>query len=383
MGNGLQTAKENCMSRLPTLLLVDDPGTSVDKSVYQLAQGKVGAIATEPYLKELNWSEVTLPGYKSSMSPERQSWVKYGGQVFAVGTYARSLEARLVVNQVKGDRMIPKILSSVWCAAVQNQLPHRFNAAIMGLLPPSEMAAADRIKPDLVRALSEFETPTGTYRVKAQVDFLPEGRGISLYKELSDPQYLERTCVFFMLGFRNATVLITRYGVPQNEVGGRSDHLGFSQMLKRVQDSSEDQTSLEILAAAICAAGHEVKLDKLFAITRHRHGAAQIAEAERLRQSILQARDRYLKDLLEWIDEELPRSYDEIIFCGGTAEYLAQALTEKRFRTSHMNVSFHGGVTLPEDFPIQGMGCRFYDPYAVLLYCSRELFPPVLQEEVV
>ncbi|MEP1079491.1 hypothetical protein NDI52_29220 [Leptolyngbya sp. PL-A3] len=364
----------------PILLLIDDPGTSVDKSVYQLSDGKIGAIATEPHLKELNPNQFDPPRFKSSLPPERQSWVKYDGKVFAVGTYARSLEARLVVNQVKGDRMIPKILSSVWCAAVQNQLPQKFSAAIAGLLPPSEMAAAERIMPQLVEALSEFETPTGVYRVKAQVDFLSEGRGISLYKEMNDPAYLDRTCVFFMIGFRNATALVTRHGVPQNDVGGRSEYLGFSHMLRLVQNSSEDQTSLEALAEAICAAGHEVKLEKLFPITRHRHGPEQLAEAGRLRQSILQARDRYLKDLLEWMDEEMPRSYDEIIFCGGTAEYLAQALTETRFRPTYMNVSFHGGVELPEGFPDRGLGCRFYDPYAALEYYSGEVFPHLLEE---
>jgi hypothetical protein len=144
-------------------LLVDDPGTSVDKSVYQLSDGKIGSIATEPHLKELNSNEFNPPRYKPSFPPERQSWVKYGGRVFAVGTYARSLEARMVVNQVKGDRMIPKILSSVWCAAVYNRLPSKFSAAIAGLLPPSEMAAAERIMPQLIKALSELETPTGIF----------------------------------------------------------------------------------------------------------------------------------------------------------------------------------------------------------------------------
>ena len=128
----------------PLLLLIADPGTSVDKSVYQLSSGLVGTIATEPHLKELNPNEFNPPRYKSTLPPERQSWVKYGGKVYAVGTYARSLEARMVVNQVKGDRMIPKILSSVWCAAVQNQLPQKFTAAIVGLLPPSEIGVWQR-----------------------------------------------------------------------------------------------------------------------------------------------------------------------------------------------------------------------------------------------
>ena len=126
----------------PLLLLIADPGTSVDKSVYQLSDGKIGSIVTEPHLKELGLNQFDPPRYKPALPPERQSWVKYDGKVYAVGTYARSLEARMVVNQVKGDRMIPKILSSVWCAAVQNQLPQKFTAAIVGLLPPSEIAMA-------------------------------------------------------------------------------------------------------------------------------------------------------------------------------------------------------------------------------------------------
>jgi hypothetical protein len=61
-----------------SLLLVDEPGTSVDKSVYQLSSGLVGTIATEPHLKELSLNEFNPPRFKPSLPPERQSWVKCG-----------------------------------------------------------------------------------------------------------------------------------------------------------------------------------------------------------------------------------------------------------------------------------------------------------------
>lgn len=58
----------------PSLLLVDDPSISVDKSVYLLPDGKIGASATEPHLKELILNSFDSPrlsssGFKETLDP--------------------------------------------------------------------------------------------------------------------------------------------------------------------------------------------------------------------------------------------------------------------------------------------------------------------------
>lgn len=66
--------------------------------------------------------------------------------------------------------------------------------------------------------------------------------------------------------------------------------------------------------------------------------------------------------LTHWLDEVLPSDTDEIVFCGGTAEYLK---SELRSHYSRYAQSWLAGIVVPPELDPDGLGHRLADAYGI------------------
>jgi hypothetical protein len=85
------------------------------------------------------------------------------------------------------------------------------------------------------------------------------------------------------------------------------------------------------------------------------------------------ARSQYWLQLESWLSEVLPKNIDEVVWGGGTANYLASNL---RDRFEDIGLYWHAGISVPSFLlsqasvdPIQqGLNHRFVDVYCYLVY---------------
>src|SRR4028119_1586625 len=73
--------------------------------------------------------------------------------------------------------------------------------------------------------------------------------------------------------------------------------------------------------------------------------------------------------LSHWINEVLQPDLDEIVFCGGTSEYMKPEL---RNQFSHYSLSWHAGITVPKTLDPDGLGCRIADVYGLFSYFKSQ-----------
>lgn len=371
-------------------ILIGDFGSSKTKIISQLADGTTTTLPMDPYVVELSSERLSelRTQYKANLPPENQAWVRYEKGTFAVGNLGRVQQGQLKLHHLKQEGIVPKALGAVWASAQQQGLGHKFSLGFVGLLPAGEMSARDELKQELTQALKEFEAPTGIFRVKATVDFIPEGSGVAAYKEVMDPHFSDKVCAFFMLGFRNASVLITEGGIPSII---RSSKWGFSYLVQMVADDYRvTEQSIEILTPVICNAlltpqfthkGYDIESEVFYQIAHPGSAEKQAQEVRNLHAATANACDRYLNSLTEWMQDvlnSLPNRCDEIIVSGGTAQVLERLLS-KRWLDNHKPYSFYGGVQLPRGLDLKGLGVRWDDPYAALLSVSAKVFPDLYE----
>lgn len=372
-------------AKLPTFEQINllDYGSSKTKSLDQSASGIITVRAYEPHVVELMSEDLKAPHfvYKSNIPIENQAWVSYAGSIFAVGNLARLKRGQLHVHQLKQDRIIPKSLAAIF-PTLQGR--SKSNVVVVGQLPAGEFAVRDQLTRELTEALREFDTPIGTFKVKAKVSFMPEGAGIAAYKEMTDADFYDKTSVYFIIGFRNLSALAIEGGV-QSIV--RSSKWGFASLVQDVSDHVKEQ-SVETLTPILARAFNpphrlegEALLDRrpFLEITHERSGAKQVQEVDQLVVAAEAACERYLRQAIDWMQgivNELPRRCDEVILSGGTAETLKRQFS-RRWMQQFPLYSFHGGVTLPAALDDKGLGVRLLDPYAALLCVSADVFGSV------
>lgn len=369
-------------------ILIGDFGYSLFKPICQLADGTMTAFPMEPHAVELfpNSLEELRAQFKANLPPENQVWVSYERGTFAIGNLARAKRGQMRTHELKQQSIIPKALGATWVSARKHGLDNKFRLVFVGLIPAGEMKAREALKQELTEAFAQFETPTGTFKVKAHVDFLAEGSGIAAYREMTDPAFQNKTCAFFMLGHRNASILVTERGV---QAISRSSKWGFIQLVQDMADnvierSVEELTS--VLCEAIGSSAAEYRNQDLDIIPFHaiaRTGVGGLDDSQQLYAAAKAACDRYLGNLVGWMENEvnaLP-TCDEVIFSGGGAKLLYRLLNKRwvNRRKNQYSFYYYDSLKLPEGFDDKGLGSRLYDSYAALLSVSAKVFPDLAQ----
>lgn len=348
-----------------------DFGGSSTKIVYEKTNGEITSLVMEPEVNNIpvelikEW-EKNLVG---RTEPENKAWVYIPNNywVHTVGHLAKKMyQGNTGLGELKYERGIYKTLAAIWVIKEKLQLKSSFKVALAVLLPPGEFEDKEEFEALVEQKLAHYMSPTGEMRVKVvYFKCLPEGAGIYLVHEANIGEVSKNKVYgIVMLGYRNASVLVSNKGIVEK---GKTSSLGMIQMIERIVTLTSGQ-SVESLSQAVVRAGGEIDERVLQGITRSTTKESKAVEVKKLKKAINMARAEYTSVLVSWINSTLPRETSEIVFCGGTADYLARELNSYYCKVP---ISWNASVEIPEEVDISELGSRLCDVYCTFLYFSE------------
>ncbi|BAY34612.1 hypothetical protein NIES2107_65170 [Nostoc carneum NIES-2107] len=351
----------------PEVTLTLDFGGSGTKGILQIQGGKATAFWMEPAVIEatrLSLAEKTRN--LGNAYPQNAAWVGIGEDYRAVGYLARSTySATPTLKPRKYELAVYKTLAAVWVAKLTFKLPNSFHISLALLLPPGEFEDSALLKPMLKDALAEFDTPTGKLNANlVSYECFPEGGGIyAMYCKNTGEAIRRKVVALVMLGFRNASVLISRRGILNR---GKTANLGMAKMVDLVMERTSG-LEVEQLITAIVAADSEPKQSHFYSLCGGCDNSIRTAQIEKIILAVQSSRAEYAISLTTWLKEVLPakNELDEVIICGGTADYLRLEL-DAVFPTTP--VVWHGSVDIPPTLNEQWLGSRLADVWALSVY---------------
>jgi hypothetical protein len=350
----------------PDLVMAVDFGGSSTKAFYGLPNGTVGSLVMRPEVVTVPESAIVAMSENrlGAGLPENEAWVNYQDDFYAVGYLAASqLSGNPRLSELKYRTATVKTLALLGViVAREPQLGKKFNLVLNTLLPGGEFADRKKFERKLTEALNEFDTPTGTLKVDLlEFECLPEGAGLyAAYRQRVGERIFHEQVVFFMLGYRNTSCLLSDCGAIKNTA--LMSPLGMVKMIERVQARTSGLDSWRLLSA-IVRAGDEVKRDALWAVCRARNLEERSEEVELLVEAVRDARNEYVAMLRSWMGEVLPDTVNRILFSGGTADYLRKDLEEIYPFTP---LEFHG-LRVPTQYDPHGYGQRLTDVWAAFV----------------
>ena len=363
----------------PDLLIVLDFGGSLTKVVYMGADKQPMALCMEPEVLEL--PSASLRSYEDQKMgmdgslPGDRAWVGSEERFYAVGYLAREqFNGNAGLSQLKVERAVPKALAAVWAAASDLQLGNKFSAALGVLLPPGEFENAERLQAAIEKGLKAFETPSGTLNVTlAHWDCKPEGAGVYLMHTRNRDSALikHKSIAVAMVGFRNASILVSQRGAVTKRV---TSDLGFIKLLEKVMKKTSG-LNVNQLAEVISRAGDPPDFKALIPVLRSTDELQRKNDLLKLKSAIMTSRQEYALSLTSWFREVLPQRLDEVVFCGGTSDYLQRELEDEFKGTT---ITWHG-VELPSELSRELPGNRICDAFGLYEYLRHKIWLEVSQ----
>lgn len=304
----------------------------------------------------------------ASASPENIAWVAIGNECRAVGYLAAAqFNAHIGLAGLKYSSALYKALAALWVVSRKLDLGNQFSAALSVFLPPGEFNDSKQFFELLSQYSASFETPTGKLSVTLdKTQALQEGGGIALIHNSNlGSAFKQRVTAFVMVGFRNASVIVSARGAVGK---GKTSDLGMVRLVDLVQERTSNYDASR-LALSIAQAGVSYNRPYFYRIARNREETAKDREVDQLIEAVKLSRFDYARMLSHWINEVLPPDLDEIVFCGGTSEYMKPEL---RNQFSHYSLSWHAGITVPKTLDSDGLGCRIADVYGLFSYFKSQ-----------
>jgi hypothetical protein len=358
----------------PDLILTLDFGGSGLKAIYrEFGRGQNRALYMKAEVIPASLEsllEKTNSNISGSSEPENLAWVGVGDEYRAVGYLAATrYNANPGLAQKKYTNAIYRTLAAVWVVQQKLKLPNKFRLALATVLPPGEFSDTSIFLANLKEALNAFMTPTGLLRVKL-VDFCCYQEGIGVYLSYCRQvkEAIAQTVVgVVMIGYRNASVLISRLGAIAH---GKTADLGMVRLVDLVLEKTSGLKAEQIVKA-ITDGGTSPAVKDFLPLTEPGATAeVRKAEAQRIIEVVRLAKSEYAIALVSWLGEVLPREIDEIIFCGGTVDYLKDEL-DKHFPAT--SIKWHGGFEFPASLNEKWLGNRLADAYELANYFSQKL----------
>jgi hypothetical protein len=246
----------------------------------------------------------------------------------------------------------------------------KFRLALACLLPPGELENKESFQKYLKTVLPDFGTPTGKMRVEL-IEFkcLPEGAGIYLAHQKKLGQAIKmKVIALVMVGYRNTSVLISDRGIVAAD--GKTSDLGMIRLLEKVVAKTSGQTPSR-LAPAVVAAGSDISTTPFLRLLRSTSNINKQHELQQIQKAVKLARSEYATVLTSWLEQVISRSaIDEILFCGGTADYMRRELNSHYLGTPCL---WGVGANIPKEVDSFCLGSRLADVYSVFLYFSEQL----------
>ena len=357
--------------RPPDVTIVLDFGGSATKGVYADASLNEKILCMEPEVISLPPSAIA--NYESTKlgvaSPVDSAWVTVDNQCYVVGYLAQSrFNGNPGLSSLKYERAFPKTLAAVWVAAQELKLKNKFSAAIAILMPSSEYESGKQLHELLVDGLKDFQTPTGNMSVNlTHFDCKPEGGGIyMIHRHQMGDAARRKTFAVVMVGYRNASVLLSERGQVNKRT---TSNLGFIKLVELVESRIAGLPSTAQLASAIAKAGDQVETRHLSPLALSSVPETRSEEVQKLIDAVNACRIEYARALCSWLREVLPRQVylDEVVLCGGTADYLRSEL-ENHF--AYTDINWNAGIDLPTQLQDTELGSRLCDVYG-LYTCFR------------
>jgi hypothetical protein len=322
------------------LTLTFDPGSSLSKVIYNLADGRPRLLLMEPEVIELSLSSIDAHlrtrGSLGITRPEDDVWLQCvdSQQCQVVGYLARQFLAAVRMNEVKYERALYKVLAAVGAIVQHMDLPRKFSIAISALLPYGEYQNAQRFQQLLKQQLKNYSFRGERLQIKlAAFECRPEGGGLAMARVMQNGAewFQQQTLAVLMFGHRNASLLLFERG--KLAIGNTTD-LGFHQLVDKVLNRTSGQ-SADSLTSAIYSIGNQIAPDnpQLQHLVKTRSPTEQKLEREQIVTAILTAREEYWSRLQDWLDTILP-NVTEVIISGGAALYLHDELENYFNRTS-------------------------------------------------
>lgn len=356
----------------PLVVLALDFGGSGTKGIYSLyGSSQIYSLFMEPEVGDVTVESIKTheQNLMGATDPENRAWVSVNGKTKVVGYLAQSkYYANAGLVELKYERAVYKTLAAIWVVKEKLKLPSQIRIVLSVLLPPGEFKNKVEFE-QLVRTFSANYLAVG---FQMQVDCvmfkcLPEGAGIFLSHQKQVGQALkQRVYAVVMVGFRNASVLISKRGIVSKE--GKMSDLGMVRMLEKVVAATSGQT-VERLTRAIAEAGSDIDTRPLVRVLRSRSKEGRTCELTTIVKVIRTARHEYIAALTSWLDQVVPPDVEEILFCGGTADYIKKELN------SHYPATpcIFSGVAVPKSVDKHSLGNRLADVYSAFLYFDERV----------
>jgi hypothetical protein len=361
------------------LVMTIDMGGSKTKIVVQeLGKDSPRVLLMESQLADID--KASLDNLPTQGRPSDRAWVGFnkpssdnaqpleggGGEVekvyYAVGALARHRFGGLPqLHELKYELALPKICAAVWLARVEMSLPPKFNLFLTVLLPGGEISDEHILKSRCREVICSFDTPDGLMGIKLiACEVSSEGSGIYNFRKntLGDKLY-SKYQLYVMLGFRNASTFVVRGGVIEP---GQTNDFGMHWLLDLLAGrvSGLDKNNPRTIETIIDGTTNPELLKRL---SRKRSQQDIDVDFQSISAALKVVKDEYVRAIARWL-KSIPGVFDEIVFCGGTAEYLRPEL-ESYYVTDTTEVVWHGGVSIPTEFESL-LGCyRLADVWAL------------------
>jgi len=329
-------------TKITTLTLVIDPGTSCTKSIY--LKGRRG----KP--KHLIASSVICPTAIAPKASETYVKLPDDEQYYLVGDSAVQAKVQSSIRQLKSESLIPKTLGIIGQIAQDESLQNQFKLKLTLLLPMSEANDREFVRFELLKALQDFNYSGISYQIKeSSIEFRPEGSGVYSYlsRTTSADTIKNQTCAYLMFGYRNTSLLLIENG-KFNHRNSHSTNLGFYNYLDLVAAYSSGlyrhDIQKAIISEAIYGVGKncqqviqgftsQIRIEDLIRSTNTKY---QERERGSISAAIGRADGEYWQLLSRWLQEMLPPlgQLDLVIYCGGSTSFIETPI-QKFFKDWH------------------------------------------------
>jgi hypothetical protein len=345
-----------------------DLGGSQSKGIVQIyPDGVPRVIAMSPEVADVSKSSVTY-----QQTGQKSTWVGIGDEYYVLGALAKDAFAgTAAIRDLKYHYALPKIAGLLWLACRWLGLNQDVQAYVQLLLPPGEISDGSNLSKTLALALKKgIVTPTGKLKVElSHFHVVPEGSGIVAYRSRGlGQEFSHKNIGLLMLGYRNASFILSAQGVPTKS---ESTDLGMNWVVHQfVERTAVGLSAYDLRLAKVLVEANNGQVDALRSISRK--STPQDIETDfKLFKSVLSdVREDYCRALIRWVRNIAV--LDEVLICGGTAEFVREQLTE-HFVREGIPIVWNGGVKLPKPLDTLGLGDRITDVWTAHLSYIRML----------
>ncbi|PSB30825.1 ParM/StbA family protein [Chlorogloea sp. CCALA 695] len=348
---------------LRKVVLTIDMGGSKNKAMVQeYPEGKTSVLLLDPEVADI--PSASIDTIESHGELESRVWIQTAEGSYALGELARRrFGGILQLKELKYELAVPKVCGLVWLAKEKLNLPNNFAIYLTILLPSGEVQDKKQLKLSLEKVLRSFLTPSGKIRLKLlYCDFAAEGSGVYFYHRLYGGDRSLPPSIYAMLGYRNASIFSVRSGILSP---GVTSTFGMAWLVNnfvaKVSGLSADNPAI---VEVIVEAGSNCDSLVLQKLSRKRRMADVEADGELFSKALTLARQEYVLAIARWLRSNIDEDIEELIFCGGTVDYIHAEIDNFFQKQSKISIFWHGNISIPEEM-FASIGNRLADVYAL------------------